>query len=265
MPKTRNFTRRTKIVSTLGPASSSSAVIERLIKAGMSVARLNLSHGTHREHARHIQTVRKLSRRLSFPVAIMIDLPGPKYRTGKLRDGPVVLKKGARVVLTTRLVAGTEAEVSVNLPTFPQDVRLGDTVLLDDGAMELKVRSISGTEVICRVVAGGRLTPGRGIAIPGRPISAPFISDRFREHVAFATRQQPDYLALSFVDGPEDVAQARALLKQAKANIPIIVKIERGQAVASFDRILAVSDGIMVARGDLGVDIPLERVPLVQK
>jgi len=195
----------------------------------------------------------------------MMDLPGLKYRTGRLRDGSAILRKGAQVTLTTRQVEGDEKEVPVNLPTLPQDIKVGDTVLLDDGAMELRVLGTSGTEVQCRVVVGGRLTPGRGIVVPAMRTSSPFVTEALQAHIAFAVAQQPDYIALSFVRSPEDVEQTRNILKQKNSDIPIIAKIERGQAVASFDRILASSDGIMVARGDLGVDIPLEKVPLVQK
>ncbi|MBA7716953.1 Pyruvate kinase [subsurface metagenome] len=217
----------------------------------MDVARLNLSHGNHSQHTRHIQTIKSLSRRLNRPVAIIMDLPGPKYRTGRMRDGSAILKKGARVILTTRQVAGDEKEVPVNRPTLPQDVKTGDTVLLDDGAMQLRVLSTTSTDVTCRV--------------PAMRTSSPFVTEELRKHVAFAIKQQPDYIALSFVRTPEDIEQTRAILEQNNSDIPIIAKIERGQALANFDRILAVSDGIMVARGDLGVDIPLEKVPLAQK
>ena len=265
MPRTKYSRRRTKIVATIGPASSSAPLIERLIKTGMDVARLNLSHGTHQDHRRYIQTIRQLSQRLGHPVSIIMDLPGPKYRTGRLKGDSAILKKGARLTLTTRQVAGDEKEVSVNLPTLPQDVRAGNTVLLDDGAMQLRVLSTSGTEVKCRVVVGGRLTPGRGLVVPAMRTSSPFVTEVLQAHIAFAVEQQPDYIALSFVRSAPDVEQTRDILRQRKSDIPIIAKIERGQAVAGFDRILAASDGIMVARGDLGVDIPLEKVPLVQK
>ena len=265
MPRTRLFSRKTKIVATIGPASSSASLIERLIRAGMDVARLNLSHGNHSQHTRHIQTIKSLSRRINRPVAIIMDLPGPKYRTGRMRDGSAILKKGARVILTTRQVAGDEKEVPVNHPTLPQDVKTGDTVLLDDGAMQLRVLSTTSTDVTCHVVVGGRLTAGRGIVVPAMRISSPFVTEELRKHLAFAIKQQPDYIALSFVRSPEDIEQTRAILEQNNSDIPVIAKIERGQALANFDRILAVSDGIMVARGDLGVDIPLEKVPLAQK
>lgn len=265
MKRSNFFERRTKIVCTIGPATGSAAVIEQLIRAGMNVARLNLSHGTHREHARHIQTVRKLSRRLAIPVAILMDLPGPKYRTGKLKDGQARLKKGAQVTLTTRQIEGDDKVIPINLPTLTQDIKAGDTVLLDDGAMQLKVLEEQGTEVRCKVMVGGILTEGRGLVVPGMRTSAPFITDTLRECIFFAVRQQPDCLALSFVSNAEDVTSVKAILCENDAAIPIIAKIERGVAVNKFDSILVDSDGIMVARGDLGVDIPLEKVPLVQK
>ncbi len=239
--------------------------MEQLIKAGMNVARFNLSHGTYREHARHIQTVKKLSHRLAIPVAILMDLPGPKYRTGKLKDGQAKLKKGSQVILTTRPVKGDDGVIPINLPTLLQDIKVGDTVLLDDGAMQLKVLEGQDTEVRCKVMVGGILTEGRGLVVPGMRTFAPFITDALRECILFAVRQRTDYLALSFVSNAKDITSVRAILHDNDADIPIIAKIERGVAVDKFDGILATSEGIMVARGDLGVDIPLEKVPLVQK
>jgi pyruvate kinase len=257
--------RRTKIVCTIGPASSASTVIERLIRAGMNVARLNLSHGTPRDHAQVIATVRQVAQRLALPVAVLMDLPGPKYRTGPLKDGSVVLQKGARVVLTTRPIAGDEHEVPVNLPTLPRDVKVGDRVLLDDGAMELKVQRASGTDIVCGVLVGGTLTPGRGVVVPGMRSSDQFLTPLLKEHLDFAIAQQPDYLGLSFVSHAHDIDQVRDFLRQRDSDIPLIAKIERGEAVSHLDEILTTSDAIMVARGDLGVDIPLEQLPMVQK
>jgi pyruvate kinase len=265
MQQRQLFARRTKIVCTIGPASNSSTSIERLIRAGMNVARLNLSHGTPSDHAQVIATVRRVGQRLAMPVAVLMDLPGPKYRTGPLKGGSVALKKGMRVVLTTRPVEGDAQEVPVNLPTLPRDVRVGDSVLLDDGAMQLKVQRASGTDVVCRVIVGGTLTPGRGVVVPGMRISGPFLTPQLREHLEFAIEQQPDYLALSFVSRAMEVEQVRAVLGQRAAGLPIIAKIERGQALKHLEEILHASDGIMVARGDLGVDIPLEQLPIVQK
>ena len=265
MKRSNIFGRRTKIVCTLGPATSSATIMEKLIKAGMNVARFNLSHGTYREHARHIQTVKKLSHRLAIPVAILMDLPGPKYRTGKLKDGQAKLKKGSQVILTTRQVKGDDGVIPINPPTLLQDIKVGDTVLLDDGAMQLKVLEGQDTEVRCKVMVGGILTERRGLVVPGMRTFAPFITDALRECILFAVRQRTDYLALSFVSNAKDITSVRAILHDNDIDIPIIAKIERGVAVDKFDSILATSEGIMVARGDLGVDIPLEKVPLVQK
>ena len=200
------FRRLTKIVCTIGPASGSSTMIERLIKAGMNVARLNLSHGTNNEHAHYVQTIREVAQRLAIPVAILMDLPGPKYRTGSLSGGSAILREGAEVVLTTRQVEGNAEVVPVNLPTLPQEIKVGNTVLIDDGAMQLKVQSVGETDVRCKVVVGGLLTAGRGIVIPGMRTSVPYITSELREYIDFAIEQKPDYVALSFVSRPEDVA-----------------------------------------------------------
>ena len=177
MKHLKSYERHTKIVCTIGPATSSATIIEQLIRRGMNVARLNLSHGTHKEHAIHIQTVRKSSQRLGTPIAILIDIPGPRYRTGKLKNGQATLKNGAQVILTTKQVSGDEKEVPINFPTLPHDVKIGDMVLLDDGAMQLRVEGVSGNEVKCKVVVGGLLTPGRGVVVPGMHISIPFVTD----------------------------------------------------------------------------------------
>jgi pyruvate kinase len=265
MRQSRLHGRRTKIVCTIGPATSSTGMIEKLIRAGMNVARLNLSHGKLTEHVHYVQTVRNLSQRLGVEVAILIDLPGPKYRTGKLRDGQAMLIKGTQLVFTTQQIEGDATRVSVNLPNLPKDVKLGDTVLLADGAIQLKVQQIDGSEVKCRVTVGGVLTEGRGLVVSGMRTSGPFVTEALREKLLFAITQQPDYMALSFVTSTQDIADVRSILRENSADIPIVAKIERGEAVRNFSGILAMSDGIMVARGDLGVDIPLERVPLVQK
>ena len=265
MKQIRVFKRRTKIVCTIGPATGSAVMIERLIRGGMNVARLNLSHGTLSMHARYVATVRRISERLMIPVAILMDLPGPKYRTGKLKGGQAILSKGATVTLTTQNIEGDAWLVPVNLPHLPQDVRVGDIVLLDDGAMQLRVLDKNSSEVKCKVMVGGVLTEKRGLVVPGMPTSGPFVTDSLQENILFAIGEKPDYLAVSFVRSAEDVSSVRAILRERNAGIPIIAKIERVQAVRNFDDILIASDGIMVARGDLGVDVPLEQVPLLQK
>lgn len=266
MPNNKSLTfRRTKIVATIGPATGTPSVLAELIMAGMNVARLNLSHGSLEDHVGYINAVRSESARLGVPVAILIDVPGPKYRSGRLSSPSVRLEKGAPITLTTRQVIGDASLVSVNLPTFPQDVRPNDVILLDDGALQLKCDRVMETEVGCTVLAGGLLTAGRGIAVPGRASSVPFMTDQLESYIDFAVNQKPDFIALSFVSKAEDMIRVRALIKKKNADIPLISKIERGTAVTAFDAILAESDAVMVARGDLGVDIPLERLPLVQK
>jgi pyruvate kinase len=259
------FKRRSKIVCTIGPATGKASVIERLIRSGMNVARLNLSHGSHEIHARYIQSVRRIGKRLRIPVAILVDLPGPKYRIGRLKDNQVILRKGAQITLTTIDLEGDASLVPVNLPNLPRDVKKGDTILLDDGAMQLRVLGKSGNEVKCKVKVGGVLTERRGLVVPGMRTSSPFVTDVLREHIAFAVQQKPDYLAISFVSSVEDILAVKAVLRKHEVDFPVISKIERVQAVRDFNDILSTSDGIMVARGDLGVDIPLERVPFIQK
>ncbi|MDO8473125.1 MAG: pyruvate kinase [Dehalococcoidia bacterium] len=257
--------RRTKIVCTIGPASGSHSMIERMIKAGMNVARLNLSHGDGTQHAVYFSAIRSISEKTGLPVAILMDTPGPKYRVGELKSGQAVLKKGAEFVLTTRRVDGDEKESSVNLPNLPHDVKPRDLVLVDDGAIQLRVREVSGSDVRCVVLVGGVLKPRKGITVPGMRRSAPFLTDETAAALKFAARQKPDFIALSFVTGPDDVVQAREYLTRLGAAISLISKIETRHAVADFDRILQASDGIMVARGDMGVELPLPKVPLVQK
>jgi pyruvate kinase len=259
------FQRRTKIVCTIGPATGTAAEIQRLIRAGMNVARLNLSHGTLDEHAGYIETIGRVSRRLGIDVAILIDLPGPKYRIGRLKGGQVTLKKHSLVRLTAAETEGDASLLPVTLPNLASDIRVGDTVILDDGAMQLRVLAKEGDTVSCRVTVGGVLRDGKGLVVPGMRISVPFISDTLREDIDFAVGQRPDFLALSFVTDAADITGVRSILREKGTEIPIIAKIERGEACRNFASILAASDGIMVARGDLGVEVPLERVPLIQK
>ncbi|UCG82636.1 MAG: pyruvate kinase [Dehalococcoidia bacterium] len=257
--------RKTKIVCTLGPATESAQMIERLIRAGMNVARINMSHGDDAQHVAMILAVRETAKKLEAPVAILLDLPGPRYRTGEISDGQVILRKGSQLVLTSRSVPGDRKEVSVNMPELMRDVSAGDAILLDDGAIRLVVKSTADMDVICRVTQGGILRPRRGIAIPGVKMSAPYVSDVMQRQLKLAASYQVEYIALSYVSRAGDISQVRSVLEEARAAPMIIAKIERREAVRKFDSILKVSDGIMVARGDLGVDITLEKVPVVQK
>ena len=260
-----HWNQRTKIVCTLGPGVNKPAMIEQLIRAGMNVARLNLSHGTLDEHAHYIRMVRESARRLGNNVAILMDLPGPKYRTGEMQNQSATLKRGSLVTLTHRRIKGDDKIIPINFPSLSEDVKIRSKILVDDGAIQLRVQDVRGKDVICKVIVGGQVTLGRGVVVPGMPISGPFLTVNLRENLDFAIQQQPEYIALSFVVLPEEVEQIRSILQHNHSDIPIISKIERGEAVKNFDKILAVSDGIMVARGDLGVEIPLRNVPLVQK
>lgn len=240
-------------------------MIKRLIMSGMDVARLNLSHGTLEEHTRYISNIRKQSRLTKKNIALLMDLPGPKYRIGRLAGGQVTLKKGSLVSLTSEDIEGNAGMLPVQLPNLAQDIKTGDTILLDDGALQLKVKSIEYNKIKCRVTVGGLLNQERGLVVPGMKISVPFLTDKLREDILFAIKQHPDFLALSFVTEPEEIKSVKEILHKNGANIPIIAKIERREAVKNFNGILANSEGIMIARGDLGVETPLEKVPIIQK
>ena len=279
--------RRTKIVCTLGPATASEEQIEALMRAGMDVARINFSHGTQDEHGVAIARVRSVAARLGRPVAILQDLQGPKIRTGALENGQAVtLRDGQEVTITTTPLAGNAARVSTTYEKLPHDVKPGDTILLADGAMELRVAHVTETEVICTVVHGGTLAEHQGINLPGVAVSAPALTAKDRVDLAFGVSQRVDYVALSFVRTPEDVRAAKEMIAEllartpraadvpeglhssayaAERTIPVIAKLEKPEAIERLDAILEASDGVMVARGDLGVEMPLERVPVAQK
>ena len=266
--------RRTKIVCTIGPATSSEAQLEALILAGMNVARLNFSHGEREEHAAVIERVRALSERLNTPVAILQDLQGPKIRTGTLKGGqPVTLVDGATFTITSREIEGSAEEVSTTYKPLPQDVKIGDRILLDDGLLELLVLSSNDTDVQTRVVHGGVLKEHKGINLPGVAVSAPALTEKDLADLRFGLQHNVDYVALSFVRRPQDMIEARTSVHRFQAElgqddrqaVPLIAKLEKPEAIAHLDEILKVTDGVMVARGDLGVEMPLEKVPLIQK
>jgi pyruvate kinase len=267
--------RRTKIVCTIGPATSSEEKLEQLVFAGMNVARLNFSHGTHQEHEQVIERVRAISARLDCAVAILQDLQGPKIRTGALQDGkPVTLANGAQVTITTRDVVGDSQVISTTYTPLPKDVKIGDRILLDDGLLELRVVSTSETDIQCVVVYGGELGEHKGINLPGVAVSSPALTEKDRDDLRFGIAHGVDYVALSFVRRPEDVREAKQLIQryatevygeEGRWYIPLIVKIEKPEAVERLDDILEETDGVMVARGDLGVEMAPEKVPLIQK
>jgi pyruvate kinase len=260
--------RRTKIVCTIGPASDSEEKLAALSEAGMNVARLNFSHGTHAEHAATIGRIRRVANRLNRPIAILQDLQGPKIRTGTLARGAVELKDEAKFTITTRPVEGTPREVSTTYAGLPQDVRPGDRLLLDDGLIELRVEQVSGPDVKTRVVHGGMLKEHKGINLPGVLINIPSLTDKDRADLEFGLAQQVDYIAISFVRRAEDVAGVKRAIIEAdpkSASMPVIAKLEKPAALDNLEEILDVADGVMVARGDLGVELSPQQVPSAQK
>lgn len=255
----------TKVICTLGPSSRDEKIIAALVKAGMDVVRINFSHGVYDEIREVIAVVRKVSSETGSPIAILGDLAGPKIRIGELEQESVMLSAGEVLTVTTRDIKGTSGIVSTTYPNLVSDVNKGDCILIDDGRLELTVESVKPDEVITRVVIGGELKPHKGINLPGVAVSAPAISTKDFRDIEFAVKEGFDLLALSFVRSPDDVVKAKKLIKNYDSDIPIIAKIEKEEAVNDFDDILRISDGIMIARGDLGVEMASEQVPLIQK
>ncbi|MCH7744681.1 MAG: pyruvate kinase [Chloroflexi bacterium] len=256
---------KTKIVCTLGPSTESKETIRALIESGMSVARLNLSHGSMDTHVSAIEMVRTVSEELGIPVGIMVDVPGAKYRTGPLAPGVIDLVTGDELTLTSRDVVGTQRIVGVAPPGIHRDAEAGRPILLDDGFIELRVISIQSRDVLCEVIVGGRLTERRGVATPGKSPSQKFPDEAAITALKFAAEYQADFVALSTVITENDIRSARKILEEHGLDAQIISKIERAEALENCDAIIEASDAIMVARGDMGVEIPLARVPVVQK
>ncbi len=256
---------KTKIICTIGPASESEQVIRELIINGMNVARLNFSHGTHNAHEEKIQLIRKISNELNCPVAILQDLCGPKIRVGEVPEPGIVMKSGQPFILTSDDVVATEEIVSVSYRNLPREVKPGDRILLADGMLELVVNNIHENKIYCTVITGGVLTSRKGINLPTLSIQTESVTKKDLEDLAFGLKQNVDYIALSFVRKAEDISNVKKIIKQKNKNTPVIAKIEKHEALTHIDQIMEVSDGIMVARGDLGVEIPLENVPGIQK
>jgi pyruvate kinase len=257
--------RRTKIVCTIGPVTASDKFLETLIRAGMNVARLNFSHGDYAFHRRVIRKIRHLERKLDMPVAILQDLPGPKIRIGAVAGDHVRLQTQRPFVLTTRKILGTELAVSVNFARLTRMVKKGDPILLGDGEIELEATQIGGHEVNCRIVVGGVLGSHKGIHFPQSSLNIRALTARDKQDLAFGIAHKVDMIALSFVRTSEDILYARREIKKRGSSVPIIAKIEKHEALDHLDDILENVDGIMVARGDLGLEIAQERIPTVQK
>jgi pyruvate kinase len=257
--------RNTKIVCTIGPASEKPEVLKKLILAGMNVARLNFSHGSHEEHASRIETIRTCAKESGRHISIMLDTKGPEIRTGVLENGQISLRKDDSLILTTEKIIGNQERVSITYDRLPEDIYVGATILIDDGLIELHVESINEREIYCRVIDGGVLKDRKGINLPEIATNLPGITEKDIADISFGISMNVDFIAASFVRKKEDVLQIRKIIQEHEENISIIAKIENREGVNNANDILNVADGLMVARGDLGVEIPAEDVPLVQK
>ena len=261
----RVVSRRAKIVCTLGPATSSPEAIRDLVRAGMDVARLNFSHGTHAEHERVYRLVREAADSEGRAVGILADLQGPKIRLGKFADGPQTWATGETVRITTEDVEGTHDRVSTTYAGLADDARAGESLLVDDGNVALEVTEVEGRDVVCRVVEGGRVSDHKGISLPHTAVSVPAMSDKDEADLRFALGLRVDVVALSFVRSPADAELVHKIMDEYGARLPVIAKLEKPEAVDALEAIVLAFDAIMVARGDLGVELALEDVPLVQK
>ncbi len=258
--------RRTKIVCTIGPSSSPPDVLRRMMEQGMNVARMNFSHGTHEQHRETFERIRRVATECGRNVGIMADLQGPKIRTGSLVDGgPVLLTNGQRITITTRDVIGDETIVSTTYQRLADDLKPGDSIYLADGVLEFQVEAIAGTEVACRVIHGGHLGEHKGINLPGVDVSAASLTPKDLDDLDFILDLGVDFVALSFVRDAADVLDLRRRIDAAGKSLSIVAKIERPEAVQNFDAILDATDVVMLARGDLGVEVPLDTVPQIQK
>jgi pyruvate kinase len=258
--------RRAKIICTIGPSCNTEIMLRELMRLGMDVARLNFSHGSHEEHARNIERLRRAAQREKRTVCILQDLQGPKIRTGALKGhATVTLTAGSRLTITPRSIEGTSALISTTFPDLAREVQPGARILLSDGLIELRVVRLRGRDVECEVVDGGMLGEHQGINLPGIALSVPALTAKDRADLKFGLNHGVDAVALSFVRSPEDVQLAKRLIAKQGSDVPVIAKLEKPQAIEQLEQILAVADGVMVARGDLGVEMPPEQVPVIQK
>lgn len=257
--------RKTKIVATLGPVSSSPKMLHKLMQAGVDIFRLNFSHGDNSEKHKLIANIREVSARMGRDVGILADLQGPKIRTGKMKDDAMPLVKGDEVTITTADILGENGMIPTIYRELPRDVHSGSRILLDDGLLELKVMSVRGEEVQCQVITGGILKNNKGINLPGVKVSAPSLTEKDRSDLFFCLGESVDFIALSFVRTAEDVEELKRIISASGRQVPIVAKIEKPEALRNFDKILKVADAIMVARGDLGVEVQAEKVPVYQK
>ena len=257
--------KKTKIVCTLGPSSNTPEIIEKMIKAGMNVARFNFSHGSHEEHKQRIDMVRAASQKLGIPVALLLDTKGPEIRLGKFKNGSIMMEVGKDFTLTARDVEGDETIASMNYKELPQDVKAGDHILLSDGLVNLEVVSVDGEDIHTKILNSGKMSDRKRVAVPGIAINLPAVSETDAADIEFGCRMNMDWIAASFIQRGKDVLTIRKILEKHDSHMKIISKIECQAAVNNIDDIIKMSDGIMVARGDLGVEVPAEEVPMLQK
>ena len=267
MTKLRDSQRRTKIVATIGPATSSPEMLKAIIEAGATTLRLNFSHGTHADHQRSIRLIRQTAFELNRPVAILQDLQGPKIRLGRFETGSIILAKGDRFTLTNRLIEGTQQISCVTYDYLADEVPVGSNILLDDGKVEMVVEEINREkgDLHCRVTVPGKLSNNKGVNFPGVYLSIKAMTDKDREDLMFGLDQGVDWVALSFVRNPQDIIEIKELISSTGKNVPVVAKIEKHEAIEQMEAILSLCDGVMVARGDLGVELPAEDVPVLQK
>ena len=257
--------RRAKIVATLGPSTDDLATVQNLIKAGLNVARLNMSHGDHSDHKKRLDLVRQASANEGKELAILADLQGPKIRVGIFGNGPVLLANGQNFTITTDDISGDKEKVSTTYKGLPGDVKKGDPILVDDGKIRLEVIEVKGNNVLTKVIEGGTISNSKGLNLPGVAVNVPAMSDKDEEDLIWALNNDCDWIALSFVRNSKDIEDVHKIMDKVGKRIPVVAKIEKPQAVENLKEILESFDAIMIARGDLGVELPLEEVPLVQK
>lgn len=257
--------RKTKIICTIGPASESEDKLRELMLAGMDVARFNFSHGSHEEHKKKFARVLKISGELKLPVATLLDTKGPEIRLRDFEGGKAELKEGQKFILTTEEIMGDSSKASITYKNLKNDIKEGMSILIDDGLIEMSVDEICGEEIICSVINGGWVSNHKGVNVPNAILSMPYINDTDRADIIFGCEMGYDFLAASFVRCKEDILEVRKILEEHNSMMKVIAKIENMQGIQNLEEILSVSDGIMVARGDMGVEIPLEEVPVLQK
>ena len=258
--------RKTKIICTLGPSTDDDMILRELICSGMDVARFNFSHASHEEHLGRLRKIEKLRNELGIPVATLLDTKGPEIRLSTFKDNmKVQLQEGQTFTLTSRSIEGDEKQVSISYPNLIYDIDIGTTILIDDGLVEMTVTDITATDIICTVKNGGTISNRKGVNVPGVHLSMPFISDKDREDILFGIKNNFDFIAASFVSTADDIKEIRKMLNKHNSQTKIIAKIENYHGVEHIDDIINASDGIMIARGDMGVEIPYEEVPVIQK